>query len=161
MNWTDMFGTNWQELVELFIRGTLVYLAIFAVLRIVRREVGGISTPDVLVIVVIADAAQNGLAGGYESVPAGVFLVVVIVSWSLAIDFAVFRFPWFARIVEPHPVVLVENGRLRRHNLRKNLITHDELMGAVRSAGIDDLALVRRAYIEGDGAITVVPAKSA
>ncbi len=157
MDWNGMFTSDWAELLELFIRGTLMYLAIFVMLRVWRRGAVGPSTPDVLLIVVIADAAQNGLAGKYQSVPAGLELVLVIVGWSVVLDTLAYRFPRLGRLVEPPPLTLVRDGAIDHRHLRRNLITRDELMAAVHDAGLDEISGVRKAYLEGDGSITVVP----
>lgn len=160
MDWSTIFGTSWRELVEILIRGTIMYLAIFTLMRVLRREIGGLSTPDLLVVVLIADAAQNGMAGTYETVPPGVLLVLVIVFWSIVLDFLVYRFPRFGKLVEPGPTALVREGRVQSRSMRQNLITRDELMAAVRAQGLDNLGAVKSAYIESDGSISVVPAAS-
>lgn len=157
MDWGGMFETNWSEIAESVVRGSVMYLAIFGLLRVMRREAGGLSTPDLLVIVVVADAAQNGLAGTYTAVPAGIVLVAVIVAWSILLDILVYRFPRFGRLVEPGPTLLVKNGLVLHRNLRRNLITRDELMNALRGQGLEHLSEVKSAYLEGDGSINVIP----
>ncbi|MGB4863372.1 MAG: YetF domain-containing protein [Tepidiformaceae bacterium] len=157
MDWGNIFGTTWSEIAEVVIRGSIMYLAIFVLVRVMRREAGGLSTPDLIVIVVVADAAQNGLAGQYRTVPTGIVLVAVIVAWSVLLDILAYRFPRFGRLVEPSPVVLVKNGLILHPNLRKNLITKDELMTAMHDQGLEQLGEVKSAYLEGDGSITVVP----
>ncbi len=157
MDWDGIFATDWQELLEILTRGSLMYLAIFVMLRVWRRGAVGPSTPDLLLIVIIADAAQNGLAGEYRSVPAGLVLVLVIVAWSVVLDFLAYRFPRLGRLVEPSETELVKDGAIQHRHLRENLITRDELMMAVHGAGLEDISDVRKAYLEGDGAITVIP----
>src|SRR3954451_9354077 len=61
-------------------RGTLIYLCLFLLLRLVlKRQAAGVAITDLLVIVLIADAAHNAMADIYRSVSDGVFLVAVIV----------------------------------------------------------------------------------
>ena len=66
------------SLLELVLRGSLMYLGILAALRIFRREAGALSTADLLVIVLVADAAQNAMASQYDSVTEGLVLVATI-----------------------------------------------------------------------------------
>jgi uncharacterized membrane protein YcaP (DUF421 family) len=89
-----------------------------------------------------------------------VLLVLVIVFWSIVLDFLVYRFPRFGKLVEPGPTALVREGRVQGRSMRQNLITRDELMAAVRAQGLDNLGAVKSAYIESDGSISVVPAAS-
>ena len=144
-------------ILEIVLRGTITYLSIFILLRlVVKQAAGGLNLADVLLIVMIADAAQNAMAGEYTSIPDGVLLVGTIVFWSWFLDWAKYRWPASARMVEPSPLPLVLNGRLLRRNLRQEMITDSELMSQLRLQGVDDVAQVKRACIESDGRISVV-----
>jgi uncharacterized membrane protein YcaP (DUF421 family) len=70
---------------------------------ILKRQSGGLSTPDVLLIVLLADAAQNGVAGEYRSVTEGILLVGTIVFWNFAVDWLEYRFPAMERLLRPAP----------------------------------------------------------
>jgi uncharacterized membrane protein YcaP (DUF421 family) len=56
-------------------------------------------------------------------------------------------------------VRLVQNGRYLRRNMRRELVTVDDLNAKLRGFGIDDVRDVARATLESDGEITVVPRK--
>ena len=144
-------------LAETFVRGTIVYLVLFALLRFVStREAGSIGITDMLVVVLIADAAQNAMAGEYRSVPDGLLLVSVIVFWSYALDWLAFYSPRLRPLIHPPALPLVRNGRAVRENLRKELITEEELESMLREQGVEDLKSVKVAYMESDGAISVI-----
>lgn len=159
----SLVSVDWESVfvpdapVELVVRGSLMYLALFFLLRIVlKREAGAIGVTDLLVVVLLADAAQNGLAGSYTSVPDGLVLVGTIVSWSYALDVLGYRLPWFRRLIRPQPLPIVRDGRLLRRNMRRELITDDELLSQLRLQGCDDPAMVKAAFVESDGRISVV-----
>ncbi len=159
----EPFRIHWERVfvpdipLELVLRGSLFYLALFALLRFVlKREAGALGIADLLVVVLIADAAQNGMAADYTSLPDGLVLVGTIVFWSYALDWLGYRFPRVRRFVQPRPLLLVKDGRLLRRNLRRELISEDELLSQLRLQGCDDLAAVKAAYMEGDGRISVV-----
>lgn len=156
IDWHNVFVPGVSP-IEIFLRGTVTYLAIFALLRVVlKRESAGLGISDLLVIVLIADAAQNSMAGDYRAVPDGVLLVAVIVGWAYALDWLAFRSRRFARVIKPPKLPLIENGRLRVDNMRRELVTRDELASQLRESGIDDFARVRVAYMEPNGRITVL-----
>jgi uncharacterized membrane protein YcaP (DUF421 family) len=156
VNWHDVFIPD-TPFLEIFVRGTIVYLAIFALLRFVlTRQSGNVGVTDLLVIVLIADAAQNAMANDYKSVPDGLALVATIVFWSYALDWLAFHSPTLRRLIHPPPLDLIRDGKVNRRNLRRELVTMDELKAQLREQGIDDLGQVRRAYMEGDGRISVV-----
>ena len=139
-----------------FIRGSLISL-IFILLRVVRRETGSIGVADVLVLVLIADAAQNGMAGEYKSVPEDMLLVATIVLWSLVADWASYHVAAIGNLLHPQPIELIKDGKPMRDKMRRNFITIDELMTSVLSAGTEHIGKVRRAWLEGNGEISVTP----
>ena len=114
---------------------------------------------DLLVVVLIADAAQNGMAKEYRSVTEGVVLVATIIGWDYALDWLGYRIPAFQRLVRPAPLTLVRDGKLLRQNMRRELITTEELMAHLREQGLASLKDVRSATMEADGRISVIKAR--
>lgn len=153
-------GTIFQpdvSIVEIFIRGTVMYVSVFVLLRvIVKQAAAGLNLADLLLIVLIADAAQNGMAGEYSSIADGLVLVATLAFWSLMIDWLGYHFEFIGRFLHPGPVELVRDGIENRRHMRRELISHDELMTHIRKAGTDDLSQVKRAWVEGNGDISVV-----
>ncbi len=159
----DLFKLSFSELFlpthpfEMVLRGTVTYLSLFLLMRFVlKREAGSIGTADLLMIVVIADAAQNALAGKYESITDGLILVVTIIFWNYAIDFAIFHSAFMRRLLQNKPLLLVKDGQMFHRNMRKELITKEELITELREQGIEDVAEVKEARIEEDGHISVI-----
>jgi uncharacterized membrane protein YcaP (DUF421 family) len=133
-----------------------MYLFVFAAMRFFRRESGALSTADLLVVVLIADAAQNAMASEYHSLTEGVVLIATIFAWNYGLDWLGFRFPRLHRLLTPPPLLLIENGRLLGRNLRAELLTKADLAAHLREQGIDDFAEVSRCYLEGDGHLSVI-----
>src|SRR5262245_32043762 len=132
---------------ELVVRGTCIYWALFLLFRFVlRRDAGSLGLADILMIVLIADAAQNGMSGEYKSVSEALVLVGTIAFWNYIIDWLSFRYPWFARFAEPRVVPLVRHGRLLSANLHREMVTIEELKSQVRQNGIERLEDVRHAF---------------
>lgn len=142
---------------ELVIRGTAMYWFLFLIFRFaLRRDVGSIGIADVLLIVLIADASQNAMAGEYTSVADGAVLVATLVGWNVLMDWAAFRFDALARVMEAPPLLLIHHGRIVHRNLRREFLKVEELQAELRKQGVDDLAQVRAAYMESDGHISVL-----
>jgi uncharacterized membrane protein YcaP (DUF421 family) len=157
VDWHDFFVPS-VALVEIILRGSLIYLGIFALMRFVlKREAGTIGLPDLLMTVLIADAAQNAMAAEYHSITEGFLLILTIVFWNYMLDWLGQRFPRIARLLHPPPLPLVKDGRLLRRNMRRELITEEELRSHLRQQGISEFAQVQAAYMEGDGQISIIP----
>jgi uncharacterized membrane protein YcaP (DUF421 family) len=160
IDWESMFVPATPPL-EIVIRGTVMYLVLYTLLRVVvKRETGTTSVADLLVIVLIADAAQNGMAGDYTSITEGALLVFVIIGWSFALDAIAYRWPKAARLIRPRPLLLVRDGQILHRNMRRELISEDELLGRLREHGIDDLSKVREVRIESDGRLSILTRES-
>jgi uncharacterized membrane protein YcaP (DUF421 family) len=156
MDWKSIFLLD-VSLFEIVLRGSLTYLALFVLLRVVlKRQTGSLGMTDLLLITLIADASQNAMAGEYRSWSAGIVLAATIIFWSYALDWLSFKFSWFSRLIEPTPLPLVKNGKLLRRNMRQELVAEDELMSQLREKGVDSLEMVKEAYIESNGQFSVV-----
>lgn len=155
VDWQQMFVPD-TPLLEIFVRGTIMYLALFLMLRcILKRQAGGIGISDILVIVLIADAAQNGMAGDYTALPDGIFLVLTIIFWNYLLDWLSYHVPLVSKLVEPPPLPLIKYGRMLKSNMRKELISEEELMSQLREQGVDEVAKVKTACMESDGKLSV------
>jgi uncharacterized membrane protein YcaP (DUF421 family) len=142
---------------ELMLRGTLVYWLLFLIFRfILRRDVGAVGIADILLLVIVADAAQNAMSGGYDTFSEGAILVGTIVAWNWLLDFLSYHFTAVRRFAEPSRLQLIDHGVPRLRHMRREFITMDELMAKLREQGIDDMKDVKAAYLEGDGQISVI-----
>ena len=142
---------------EMIVRGTAMYWFLFVLFRFVlRRDVGSLAIADVLLVVLIADAAQNAMSGTHNSVSSGIVLVATIAGWNYLLDWASYHSNLVRSFVEPPPLRLIRDGRILRSNLRREMITIDELRAKLRQQGIDQLSQVKSAYMESDGEISAV-----
>ena len=155
IDWKSIFLPS-LNLPEIFLRGTIVYLFLFFLLRILRRQAGAIGIPDLLLVVLIADAAQNAMSSEYKSITEGLILVSTIAFWDYFLDWLGYRFPKLHRLVRPAPLPLIKNGRLQRRNLRREMITEEELMAELRQQGVETVGEVEKSYLEGDGHVSVI-----
>lgn len=155
IDWRTLFVPT-GSLVELVLRGSVMYLLILAGFRIFRRDAGSLGVSDLLVVVLIADAAQNGMAGEYRSITEGAVLVATIFAWNACLDWLAFRSRTVHWLLHPPPLVLVRDGRINHQNLRSQMLTRDDLLEQLREQGIDDVRRVRRCTLESDGHLSVI-----
>lgn len=155
MDWHAIFVPT-IDLTEIFMRGTIIYLFLFFLLRLLRREGGQIGIADVLVVVLIADASQNAMASDYKSITEGIVLVATIAFWDYLLDWLGYHSPLVQRLLRSPPLLLIKDGQIQRRNLRQEMISVEELMSQLREQGIDAVSKVKRCYLEGDGRISVI-----
>lgn len=148
------------SLFETVVRGIVTYFSIFILLRmILRGRTSAVAMSDILVLVLISDAAQNAMAADYLSITNGVVLVATIVLCSFGTDWVAYRVETVRRFVHPERKPLVTNGRVMRKVLTEELMTEDELLTQLRLNGVESLEEVKAAYLEGNGEVSVIKAQ--
>jgi uncharacterized membrane protein YcaP (DUF421 family) len=156
MDWSELFGLTTSPW-ELVIRGSAMYLFLFTLFRVViKRRIGAVGMADILVLVIVADAAQNGMSGDYRSVTDGFILVATIVAWNVLIDWLTYRFAPLQKLLEPPPLLLIDRGRVQWRNLRQEFVSEVDLKTKLREHGVQDPSEVEKAYMEPDGKVTVL-----
>lgn len=156
LDWGELFGFSLSP-TEIVVRGSAMYWFLFIIFRfVVRRDVGAVGIADVLVIVIVADASQNAMAGEYDSVSDGMLLVATLIGWNVLLDWLSYLFPVVRRFAEPPPLTLVRNGQMLKRNMRRELLTEEELWSKLRQQGVESLDEIRHAYMESDGEISVI-----
>ncbi len=155
VDWHSLFVPS-GSLLEIVIRGSVVYLFLLVLMRALRRESGQFNLADLLVIVIIADAAQNGMAGTYDSITEGLVLIATIAFWDYGLDWLSFHFAPARRLLQPQPVTLVRDGRIVWRAMRRELITEAELMGRLHQDGVEQIKEVYRCFVEADGKLSVI-----
>ncbi len=155
-DWKDLFDPVMSP-VELVIRGTLIYWFVFLIFRFVlRRDTASAGISDILFVVLVADASQNGMIGEGTTVSDSLTVIGTLVFWNYLLDYLAYHLKAFSWLVDPPALLLVRNGRKIRRNMRREHLTDDEIESKLRSKGIADIAEVRRMLLEPDGTFSVI-----
>ena len=101
--WGSIFDPT-HSLLDSVFRGTIVYLGLFALIRLVRnRRAGGVSVSDLLLVTLVGNALQNGLIGKGHSITEGIVSTLTVFFWSFLIDWLAFHFPFLRRLDHSGP----------------------------------------------------------
>lgn len=141
---------------ELVFRGSVLYLAILFLMRILPRRTGGeLAIMDLIFIFLIADAAAYSL-GGYQSITGGLIVILTLMFWNFTLNWLSYYIPFIEKLISAPPLPIIKNGNLISRNMRREYITEDELMDHLRKEGIETIEQIKMAYVEGDGKITII-----
>lgn len=147
-----------QPILESIVRISVVYLVIFTILRVVmKRESGGESLADMLVIVLLADILQNGMVGGYSSVGDGLILACTLIFWSWFLDWLNYHSTFFGSLIKPKPLTVIRNGRILVRNARRELLTRGDILQEIKLQGVQSIEKVKEATLQPNGKLSVVP----
>ena len=157
--WSHMFVLG-LPIAEKILRPVIVYIFLIVGLRLSgKRELAQLNPFDLIVLLTLSNTVQNAIIGDDNSVTGG----IVGASSLLAINYLVVRFLYDHRaidqLVEGSPDVLIEDGKVYEHKLKKELITKEELAAAARRQGFDSLSDVRQCVLEPGGTLSFTARK--
>jgi uncharacterized membrane protein YcaP (DUF421 family) len=147
--------------MDIVLRAFFAFCFVFALTRLIgRRELSSLQPFDLLLLIVMGDLIQQGITQNDLSVTGLVLTVGVFGVLTLAASYLVWRFPRVRPVLEPEPVILVEDGRVIEKNLRKERMTPEEIAAEARLQQIDSLDKVKWAVLESGGRISFIPKSS-
>jgi uncharacterized membrane protein YcaP (DUF421 family) len=143
--------------VEIVARAAVIYFFLLILLRVIgRHEFGQLSTFDLILLLIISESVSNALSAGDRSLLTGIISAATLITIDLAMDFLKYKSSFIRGLFSGHAVKLVEYGRVNRKNMRRELMTKDDLMEGLREQGVERIEEVREAYLESDGTISVL-----
>ena len=131
--------------------------ALLAGLRLTgTRQLGQMSTFDLVLLLIIANAVQNAMVGPDTSLAGGLVAAGVLIGWHRVIDWWRLRSRRFAKLLAGEGIMLIHGGKVLEAHCRRGGINRDELLQALREHGVADIGDVLLAVLEPDGAISVI-----
>ena len=144
--------------MDLAIRAVVLYLFVYLLTRVVgRRELSSLGPFDIILLVVIGDAIQQGLTQDDYSVTGAFIVVITIVLLQVATSYLSFRSAPLRRVFEGEPIVILQDGRVIDANMRRERLTREEIAEEARQQQIDSLDQVAWAVLEPSGKISFIP----
>ena len=147
-----------SDLLSVILRTAIVYVCLVLGFRFLgKREAGQLSTLDLVVLLVIANAVQNAMVGQNTSLLAGLIAAAVILILDLLLHKAADRWEWLRNALDGEPTLLVDHGRILFENLRKEGISDRELAVALRQNQLMSADEALFVFLETNGQISVIP----
>jgi uncharacterized membrane protein YcaP (DUF421 family) len=152
-----MFTPTDVSLLQIPVRVVIVYLALFALLRLTgKKELGQLSPMDLLTMLLLSETVSPSLTKQDTSITAGVLAAAMLLLITVVVDRAVFKSRTLETFLEGRPQVLIENGKVNDGVLDRERISQLELGMALRREGVDELRDVAKAVLEPTGRISVI-----
>ncbi len=139
------------------LRAVAIYVIVIALVRISGKRAIGQFTPfDLILLILIGNAVQNGMNGGDNSLTGAVILASCLIALNYAVALLTARSPAAHNLIEGRAVVLARDGRVFREVLRRELVSRIDFDEAMREAGCHELARIKTATLESNGRITIM-----
>ncbi|HWA65815.1 MAG TPA: DUF421 domain-containing protein [Mycobacteriales bacterium] len=147
--------------MDIALRTIVLYFFVVVLMRVVgRRELSSLTAVDLVLLIVMGDAIQQGLTQDDYSVTGAIIVISTFAVLQVATAYAGFRSRTVRRLLEGRPVVLIDDGKLVEANLRRNRLTADDVAEEMRLQQIMSFADVRWAILEANGRISFIEHRS-
>ena len=143
--------------MDIVFRGIFVFVFLYVLMRMIgRRELSSLEPFDLILLIVLGDAVQQGLTQDDYSLT-GAFLAIGTISiMQVTVSYANFRFPKLRPVLDGEPIVVVQDGKPIEKNLRRERVTIEDLAAAARKQSIAKIDDVQWAVMETSGAISFI-----
>lgn len=142
---------------EPIIRGMVIYLFVFLIVRILgKKKISELAPLDLVLLLIMSESVQNAIIGEDHSLVAGMICVTVLGILNIIINDLAFRYRWIEKIVEGQPEVIILNGKIHKKVLKREKISDAELFEALREHQVMNAEDVKCAILEADGKISVI-----
>ena len=143
--------------MDLVIRAVVLYVFVIVLMRVVgRRELSSLTPVDLVLLIVLGDAMQQGLTQDDYSMTGTVTVLTSIAVLQVATSYLGYRSKRLRKLLEGEPIVLIEDGRLIERNLKRERLCPDEVAEQMRIEGIGSFAEVRWGILESNGKFSFV-----
>jgi uncharacterized membrane protein YcaP (DUF421 family) len=147
--------------MDLVLRAVVIFAFVLLLTRVIgKRELGSLQPFDLILLIVLGDALQQGLTQDDYSLTGAILVVGTIAVLQVCVSWLSYRFPRTRPILEGEPLVIVQDGKVIERNLKRERLTVDEITEAARKQQIAHLAEVRFAVLETDGEISFIKSSS-
>jgi len=144
--------------MDIVVRALLAFLFVFALTRLIgRRELSSLEPFDLMLLVVVGDLIQQGVTQNDLSFTGLVLAIGMFGLLTLVSSYLGFRFRRLRPLLEPEPLILIEDGKVIERNLKKERLTAEEIAGEARLQQIASLDDVQWAVLESGGRISFIP----
>lgn len=153
--WENIFDLQ-LSVGEKVLRALLIYVFLVLVLRVVgKRELGQANTLDLVVLLLVANAVQNGIIGNDLTVTGAAIGALTLFAVNEVFTRAAYGSSLVSGLLEGSPSTLIANGKPVPRTLRREGISLPELRAIARRQGFGDLGEVHTAILETNGIVTM------
>ena len=144
--------------MDIVIRAFFAFVFVFVITRLIgRRELASLEPFDLILLVVVGDLIQQGVTQSDMSLTGAVLATGTFAVMVLVVSYLGFRFRRLQPLLDPQPLIVVQDGEVIESNLRKERMTVDELHAEARAQQIASLDEVQWAVLESNGRVSFIP----
>ncbi|MDF2530488.1 MAG: hypothetical protein K0Q65_69 [Clostridia bacterium] len=159
LTWHEfLYGAKEIPFWALSLRAVILYsFLVFATRFMRQRQIAILAGHNYLVAAGIVSLAAVRMVNPNTSLVSGIVIILLYAAANIFISFLDVKVP---RQVDRHAIILIENGKFLKDNMKDARVTIDNLLGQLRLKNIFSLSDVSRVLVEPTGKINVVRKQS-
>jgi uncharacterized membrane protein YcaP (DUF421 family) len=147
--------------MDIVLRAIALYVFIVFVMRVIgRRELSSMTPFDLVLLIILGDAIQQGLTQDDYSVTGAIIAVATMATMQVITSYLSFRSRRARKVLEGEPIVVIDRGELVEHNLQRERMTADEVAEEMRQQQIASIDQVEWGILEANGSISFIEKSS-
>src|SRR3954463_5169974 len=145
--------------MDIVLRAVVVFTFLLVLTRVIgRRELSSLQPLDLILLIILGDAVQQGLTQDDYSLTGAFLAVGTIAILQVFVSWVGYRFKASRALLEGEPIVVVQDGKVIERNLRRERLTPEEVAEEARAQNIAHLSEVKYAILETNGTISFIKA---
>src|SRR5690348_7401203 len=119
--------------MDLVLRAVAVFVFVVILTRVIgRRELASLAPIDLILLIILGDALQQGLTQDDYSVTGSVLVVGTLAVLQVFVSWVTYRFPFTRTVLEGEPLIVVQDGKPIERNLKRERLTVEEVAESAR-----------------------------
>ncbi len=152
-----MFFENWTQLGRTLLLAILSYMALVIFLRISgNRTLSKMNAFDLIVTIALGSTIASIITSQKVPLVQGLVALCCLILLQFSVTWLSVRSPRFARIIRSSPKLVVYKGNFLENEMKKNRITRQEIIQAIRSSGGGKFREVDAVVLETDGTLSII-----
>lgn len=144
--------------MDIALRAVFLYAFVVFLLRVMgRRELSSLTAVDLVLLIVLGDAIQQGLTQDDYSVTGAVIAVSTIAVMQVGSSYVSYRSTRARRVLEGEPIVIVQDGKLIERNMKRERLTEGDVAEEMRAQQIAKVEDVEWGILESNGTMSFIP----
>lgn len=141
----------------LMLRGLIIYVVVIASVRLMgKRQIGELQPSELVITILLSEVASMPLQDSEIPLLHSLVSIFLLVSLEVVSSILSMKSRTFRTVMQGNSVLIIQDGKINQKNMRKIRYSVDDLIEALRLKDVFDISQVQYAFVETNGAISVI-----
>lgn len=156
--WQNMLNLDPEKVtwIEKIVRPIFIYAILIVLLRLFgKRELAQLNPFDLVVLLTLSNTVQNAIIGDDTSLSGGIVGAITLLAINYVVALLKYQSPKIERVIEGSAVCVIDDGKLKKSVLRRELLTREDLDILAHREGFESADDIQRCVLDPNGSFLV------